>query len=74
MIVFVILVHLTPDIVVWIYANWLDKTLVINERRFNALLVIAYIMAGFGTLFELSGMLYATWQNRKLEREEKKQS
>lgn len=56
---------------VWVYANLLDKTIVINERRFNALLVIAYIMAGFGTLFELSGMLYATYQNRKLDREER---
>ncbi len=66
--------HWLPELMTWIYAEFLGKTIVINEKRWGVALVFAYALSVIPVLFELSGMLYATWQNRKLEREEQSQS
>jgi hypothetical protein len=64
---FLLILHLAPDIMVWIYANWLDKPIVINERRYHAILVIAYVMTGVPMLIWIVGACYATWQNSKIK-------
>lgn len=70
----VIFLHCIPDLAAWFYAHFYGETFVINERRYRVLLVIAYVMAAFPTLLWIVGACYATWQNRKLEREEKSQN
>jgi hypothetical protein len=69
----VIFLHWIPDLAAWFYAHFYAETFVIDERRYRVLLVIAYVMAAFPTLLWIVGACYATWQNRKLEREEKNQ-
>ena len=71
MILFVTAVHWIPEVATWIHAHFYGETFVVNERRFRALLVVAYVMAAFPTLLWIVGACYATWQNRKLKREEK---
>lgn len=61
--------HLAPDIMVWIYANWLGTPIVINEKRYHAIMVVAYVMAGIPVLLWIVGACYATWKNRKCKDE-----
>jgi hypothetical protein len=59
------ILHLAPDIMVWIYANWLGTPIVINEKRHHAVMVIAYVVAGIPIAIWIVGACYATMKNRK---------
>ena len=60
-----LVLHWAPDAMVWMYANFLGEAIVINYKRVHAILVIAYCMAGLGTLIEFSGLMWAAWQHRR---------
>jgi hypothetical protein len=65
-----LVLHWAPDVISWIYANWLNEIIVINQRRYRGVLIVAYVITGVVSVLWIVGACYATWQNRKLEREE----
>jgi len=57
--------HWLPDVLAWGYASFQGETLVINERRWRAILFVGYAMASTGVSANLIGLLWATWQGSR---------
>jgi hypothetical protein len=62
LLVFLVFLHWLPDVLAWGYASFEGQTLVINERRWRAILFVGYAIASTGISTGLIGALWATWQ------------
>jgi len=64
MILFLGFLHWIPEIATWIQANLTGETLLIDERRFRMILIVAYAMTGIAFLIHVTGLTWAWWHNR----------
>jgi hypothetical protein len=65
MAVALVFLHWVPDIATWVHAHYYGEQLVIDPKRYRAVLGVAYVMGGIAVTVNLAGLIWAIWHNRK---------
>ena len=60
-----LVLHWTPEIATWIHAEFFNETLLVDQRRYHMVLVVAYVLMGGAALFYLAALLWATWHHQR---------
>jgi hypothetical protein len=62
---FLAILHVVPAAARWFHHIVWNEALIINERKFQAVLVVAYALAGISTAIHAAGLAWSTWHHRK---------
>lgn len=63
--VILVFFHWIPDVYVWIAANLQHRDVVVDPRRYRFIVVVAYVICGFGFLLESSGIVREMIRRRR---------
>ncbi|MFS8138125.1 MAG: hypothetical protein ACMG50_08380, partial [Thermomonas sp.] len=65
LIAFLVVLHWIPEVAIWMHAHFFGDRIVVNERSYHAILVVAYAMCGIAWTIHLSGCAWGWWHNRR---------